>query len=270
MVSAWLLCRFRFRLVLVASLLLIFMIQSSIRHGGGGGVAEAVAAPAWIIITTSSRTSTTKPEHGTASSSTILQQMKNLQQEPKQKSAHTNTSSDRRRFLLAGFGAAIGATRMPFLSPSSDSVVANAVVVETDNKIFTAGQALGIEASRKRFISARESLNYLLANYDDIVKNGGGDNIRRYLGTVGTTSGLYGITKVLKELQGEANDIVEYTENMNDFDYSLRAADTAAYSSNFVEFSAASTKPEKFYKDAKYETQQMKKYLDNMANEINI
>ena len=45
---------------------------------------------------------------------------------------------------------------------------------------------------------------------------GGGDNIRRYLGTVGTTSPLYGIKTVFKYLQEDAGDIVEFTENMNE------------------------------------------------------
>lgn len=115
---------------------------------------------------------------------------------------------------------------------------------------------------------ARESLQYLIQNYDDIIAQGGGDNIRRYLGTVGTTSGLYGIAKVLKELQQEADDIFEYTENMNDFDAALIAADMNAYSSNFVEFSAAKTRPEKFYEDALKDAERMKFHLDKLAAEL--
>ena len=71
------------------------------------------------------------------------------------------------------------------------------------------------------------------------------------LGTVGVTSGMYGITKVMKELQDEAEDIVEYVEDMNEFNAFLNQADTACYSANFVEFSAAKTKPEEFYRNAK-------------------
>jgi hypothetical protein len=109
----------------------------------------------------------------------------------------------------------------------------------------------------------------LIDNYDSISKEGG-DNVRRYLGTVGTTSSLYGITKVLRELQGEANDIVEYTENMNDFEYWLRAADTAAYSAMFVEFSAAKTKPEKFLQDARIASDHMQESMKVMASEIKL
>jgi hypothetical protein len=150
---------------------------------------------------------------------------------------------------------------------------ANAVVMDNSSeqaRAFTAGEKLGKDAAISRFQKARGDLDYLLKNFDAIVSNGGGDNVRRYLGTVGVTSGLYGISKVLKELQEEADDIVTFTESMNDFDYYLRSADTACYSANFVEFSAAKTKPEKFFEDAKRDTQYMKVTLDRMASELRI
>ena len=121
---------------------------------------------------------------------------------------------------------------------------------DSDAKLFAAGKPLGKEKAIERFKMAQSDLNYLLENYDTITE-GGGDNVRRYLGTVGVTSSMYGISKVLKELQGEADDIVEYTENMNEFNAYLGQADTACYSANFVEFSAAKTKPEEFFKNAK-------------------
>ena len=130
---------------------------------------------------------------------------------------------------------------------------ASAVMMSVDDpviKLFNSGRALGKELAVERFKLARDDLNYLLKNYDEI-SLGGGDSVRRYLGTVGVTSGLYGITKILKELQDEADDFVEYTENMNEFDVYLRQADTSCYSANFVEFSSAKTKPEKFLNDAK-------------------
>jgi Asp-tRNA(Asn)/Glu-tRNA(Gln) amidotransferase C subunit len=74
----------------------------------------------------------------------------------------------------------------------------------------------------------------------------------------------------MKELQEEASDIVEYTENMSEFDYSLRSADTSVYSANFVEFSSAKTKPEKFFEDARTEIERMQVYMDNMAAELKL
>ena len=146
---------------------------------------------------------------------------------------------------------------------------ASNAAMENSQTVFKAGEALGVEASKARFVEAQRSLGYLLDNYDDVVK-GGGDNVRRYLGTVGTSSGMYGISKVLKELQEEAADIIIYTETMIEFDAALRAADTAVYSANFVEFSAAKTKPEKFFEDARTEAKRMQVYLNEMASELDI
>jgi hypothetical protein len=129
---------------------------------------------------------------------------------------------------------------------------------------------MGVEEAKLRFQKARAEIDYLNENYDDIVKKGGGDGVRRYLGTVGVTSSVYGINKVLKELQEEAADIVEFTESMDEFDYSLRAADTACYSALFVEHSSARTKPEKFFQDAKVESKKMVVLMDAMAAELEL
>jgi hypothetical protein len=137
-------------------------------------------------------------------------------------------------------------------------------------RTFKAGEAIGVDEARLRFQNAKKDLQYLIDNYDTIVANGGGDNVRRYLGTVGVTSNLYGISKVMKELQDEANDIVEYTEAMDEFDAELRAADTACYSANFVEFSAASTKPEKFFRDALAAIHRMMSAMEKMSAELDI
>jgi hypothetical protein len=148
---------------------------------------------------------------------------------------------------------------------------AKAVVVDSSSnpKVFTAGEAMGVEGAKERFMLAQKTLNDLSDNYDEICK-GGGDNVRRYLGTVGTTSALYGIGKIMKELQEEASDIVEYTETMSEFSYSLSAADTSAYSANFVEHSSAKTKPAKLFEDARLDIERMQEYMSVMANELNL
>jgi hypothetical protein len=126
------------------------------------------------------------------------------------------------------------------------------------------------DAKREKFRDARKNVQYLLDHYDEIISKGGGDNVRRYLGTVVTDSPMVGIMKVLKDLQGEADDIVEYTESMDDFEYSLRAADTAVYSANFVTFSSAKTKPEEYFDNAFKEIKKMLSCMDAMAGEINL
>ena len=123
------------------------------------------------------------------------------------------------------------------------------------------------EAALARFTASRDTLNSLLSQYPAISAKGG-DEIRRYLGTVGTTSPLLGIRATLKVLQDSAEDIVEYTEAMEDFDRHLASADQEAYSSMFVEFSAAKGKPEDFYDRAKKDVEIMVKQLNIMANEI--
>jgi hypothetical protein len=155
---------------------------------------------------------------------------------------------------------------------SSSFFVEKVHAVMMDNpkvKAFEVGKPMDVDDAKTRFKEARQTLNYLIDNYEEIRK-GGGDNVRRFLGTVGTTSSMYGISRVLKELQDDSVDIVEYTENMQDFDYYLRAADTAVYSANFVEFSAAKTKPEKFFDDAKSDCVKMIECMEKMAAELKL
>jgi len=155
-----------------------------------------------------------------------------------------------------------------FLASTFNLQPSNAAM-ENAQKVFKPGQALGVDAAKARFEEGRASLKYLIDNYDEIQK-GGGDNVRRYIGTVGTSSGLYGIMKVLKELQPEADDIVEYTENMSDFNYYLTAAESAAYSAIFVVTSSSSTPPQKYFDDARRAAKRMLEYMDNMAKELNM
>jgi hypothetical protein len=179
-----------------------------------------------------------------------------------QEKSHGHDNISRRTlFLLPGF----------LLTGGLSAGESKAVVMDTSSnpKVFTAGEVIGVKAAKERFLLAQKAVDELAQNYDEISK-GGGDSVRRYLGTVGTASPLYGIGKVMKELQEEASDIVEYTETMSDFDISLRSADTAVYSAIFVEFSSAKTKPEKFFKDARFEIGRMQVYMDIMANELGL
>jgi hypothetical protein len=166
------------------------------------------------------------------------------------------------------FGALFAASLLVIPNISIQQASA-AMMEQPKEKFFEIGVTLSADIAKARFQDARRTVVDLVNNYDSIIKDGG-DNVRRYLGTVGTTSAMYGIEKVLKDLQNEANDIVAYTENMDDFVYYLRAADTAVYSANFVEFSAAKTKPEKFFDDAKSDCKNILLHMDNMANELNL
>ena len=132
---------------------------------------------------------------------------------------------------------------------------------------FQVGQKLSVDEAKARFVVARKDAQYLLDNYSKICE-GGGDNVRRYLGTVGNSSGMFGIRKVVKQLQGESGDIVEYTEAMDDFEAYLNQAEGAAYQSLFIEHSSAKGTPAELLATAKQDVIQMIKYMDLLALQL--
>lgn len=142
-------------------------------------------------------------------------------------------------------------------------------VMTSDQDVFKTGKSLSIDEAKTRFKEGRKSLKYLLDNYDKVVE-GGGDNVRRYLGTVGTTSGLWGIGKVMRTLQNEADDIVDYTETMQEVEASIRGADSAAYMAIFVTTSSSGTPPEKYFGDAKIEANRALKAMDDLAGQLKL
>ena len=156
------------------------------------------------------------------------------------------------------------------VSTTTEPTTTTTATTTPTRALFALGQDMSIDDAKDRFRLARQELLYLIEHFDTVLAEGGGDNVRRYLGTVGVTSAMYGITKVMKRLQDEADDIVEYTESMNEFDYSLRAADTACYSANFVEFSAAKTKPKAFFEDAFLDAERMIVAMEIMAKELKL
>uniref|UniRef100_A0A7S1US29 Uncharacterized protein n=1 Tax=Grammatophora oceanica TaxID=210454 RepID=A0A7S1US29_9STRA len=168
-----------------------------------------------------------------------------------------------RRQVLAAFGSA----SLLLVSTGPASAVVMAPGDRGD--VFQPGAKLSAEDAKRRFLLARTDMCYLLDHYSEISKEGG-DAVRRYLGTVGVTSGMYGITKVLKGLQDEADDIVEYTETMEEFNAYLYQAEGAAYQSLFVEHSSAKGTPESFLATAKQDIVQMKKYMDMLASQLNL
>ena len=123
---------------------------------------------------------------------------------------------------------------------------------------------LTMEEAEERYRAGRATVDYLLKNYDEIC-NGGGDNVRRYLGTVGTTSGLFGISKAMKTLAEKADDIVEYTELSREIEQCIEQADGSAYMAIFVTTSTSYTPPAKYFGDAKIEVKRLAKAMDELA-----
>ena len=157
---------------------------------------------------------------------------------------------------------------------SSSSSVANAVVLDnttssSSGMMFEIGKELTEEQAIKRLKGGMESLQYLLEHYDEICE-GGGDNVRRYLGTVGTTSGLFGISKVLKRLSDRADDIVEYTETATEIEKCIQQADGSAYMAIFVTTSTSYTPPSKYFADAKIEIKRCIRSMNDLYTLINL
>lgn len=136
-------------------------------------------------------------------------------------------------------------------------------------KTFKLGEKLSSEDAKKRFAEAMAEVDELIANYSEISQDGG-DAIRRYLGTVGVEKKMYGISKVVKELRDEADDIVEYTELANEFEAYLYQAEGAAYQSLFVEHSSAKGTPASFLATAKKDIITMRKYMGELSELIHI
>ena len=178
-----------------------------------------------------------------------------------------STTSKRRDFfrdVLLVSSASLSATA----KIGTRGYVANAAM-KSDQKVFEVGKELTLDEAKARFKEGQESLDYLLKNYDEICE-GGGDNVRRYLGTVGTTSGLYGIAKVMKILQAEADDIVEYTEIMNEVNSALVGADGSAYMAIFTGTSTSGVPESKYYGDAKIEIKRAIASMQELAKQMNI
>lgn len=127
----------------------------------------------------------------------------------------------------------------------------------------------GVDEAKNRFRLAIKDIDSLLNNYDEISKSGG-DNVRLYLGTQGVKSNMYGISKVLKVLKDEADDIVEFTETANEFEAYLYQAEGAAYQSLFVEHSSAKGTPESLLKTARGDIVSMRKYMGDLALQLNL
>ncbi|KAL7544610.1 hypothetical protein ACHAWF_007988 [Thalassiosira exigua] len=127
----------------------------------------------------------------------------------------------------------------------------------------------GVSEGKRRFQLAIKDIDDLLANYEVITKSGG-DNVRLYLGTQGLKSHMCGISKVLKSLKEEAEDIVEYTEALNEFEAYFFQAEGAAYQSLFVEHSSAKSTPESLLKTAKGDIVNMRKFMGDLAIQLNL
>ena len=179
-----------------------------------------------------------------------------------------NNCQDRRRFLVQEiFPLAITLTTASSIILPTPAW-ADALLIDKSSPDIPAFKGDASDA-KKRFQSAIKDVDGLIANYDEIAKSGG-DNVRLYLGTQGVKSNMYGIVNVLKSLKEEADDIVEYTEALNEFEAYLFQADGAAYQSLFAEFSTAKITPESLLQIAKGDIVNMRKFMGELASQLGV
>ncbi len=178
-----------------------------------------------------------------------------------------NDYQDRRRFIVQEMIIPIS-----ILTSTSSAAPAparaDALLIDKSSPDIPAFKGDFSEA-KKRFQLAIKDVDNLIANYDEISKSGG-DNVRLYLGTQGVKSNMYGIVNVLKCLKEEADDIVEYTEALNEFEAYLFQADGAAYQSLFAEFSTAKITPGSLLQIAKGDVVNMRKHMGELALQLNV
>ena len=173
-------------------------------------------------------------------------------------------NNDRRGFLQQALGPAL-LTTTTMLTVRQQP--AHATIMSSRDTPFTPGELLSYDQALVRFQQGRDSLDYLMTHYADIQAQGGGDNVRRYLGTVGTSSGLYGISKVMRSLQAQADDnLVEFTEAMTEIEQAIQQADGSAYMAIFVTTSTSGVPPEKYFNDALLEIKRAAKGMTDMAD----
>mmetsp|Transcript_9368 Transcript_9368/g.16641 ORF Transcript_9368/g.16641 Transcript_9368/m.16641 type:complete len:278 (-) Transcript_9368:35-868(-) len=149
----------------------------------------------------------------------------------------TPAASTRRSFL---FGTTIVATSiLTRATPASATYTAAALTPDT---------------ALQQWKDSVKTIDNLCDNWDTISK-GGGDSIRKELGTAnfGTSpSPLFQIDKAFKVLRDNPDvDLIELTEQAEELSNALAAADSMAYSSNFAGGAGKPTPPAVYIERAK-------------------
>jgi hypothetical protein len=117
--------------------------------------------------------------------------------------------------------------------------------------------------------AASATIDNLVDNWASISK-GGGDAIRKELGTAnfGTeTSPLFQIDKAFKIIRENPDvDLIEFTEQSEEFSNALARADTMAYSANFAGGSGKPTPPQVYIDKAKKEVEGLQQIAKSLSS----
>mmetsp|Transcript_2932 Transcript_2932/g.3527 ORF Transcript_2932/g.3527 Transcript_2932/m.3527 type:complete len:212 (-) Transcript_2932:272-907(-) len=113
------------------------------------------------------------------------------------------------------------------------------------------------------------TIDNLLENWSTI-SAGGGDAIRKELGTANfgkDTSPLFQIDKAFKVLREKDDvDLIEFTEQSEEFSNALARADTMAYSANFAGGSGKPTPPQVYIDKAKKEVEGLQQIAKSLSS----
>ena len=140
------------------------------------------------------------------------------------------------------------------LMPAAASATGNMPAVQGKATVMdgTVKKAATPEAARAQIAAGFTEINRLLAEFDSIVAGGGGDNVRRALGVVGTESPIYLIEPAFRLLfESDESLPMEYIELVESLMRNLSSADSEAYSAIFIEFSSAKGKPADYFARSK-------------------
>lgn len=133
--------------------------------------------------------------------------------------------------LLGNAGSRSLRDRREVLSSILPAVAAgaNALVLNPGSAFARGGAAMDADAAREVVGKSGVALAEALKDWDRLTV-GGGDSVRRVLGTAGTSSPLSSLTKAMKSLTAEDPDLMDQVEAV---EQRRREADFLAYSSIF-------------------------------------
>mmetsp|Transcript_27045 Transcript_27045/g.56338 ORF Transcript_27045/g.56338 Transcript_27045/m.56338 type:complete len:207 (-) Transcript_27045:400-1020(-) len=174
-----------------------------------------------------------------------------------------------KRSTLAALDASLS-NRRSFLSRTTAAVATSSLLqITTYPKLASAAAALSQDAALAQWKASVTTIDNLLENWDTITK-GGGDAIRKELGTAnfGTdTSPLFQIDKAFKVLrENDDVDLIEFTEQSEEFSNVLAQADTMAYSANFAGGSGKPTPPKVYIDKSKKEVEGLQKIAKSLSS----
>lgn len=149
------------------------------------------------------------------------------------------------------------------------AVVLSAAAVLTPR----AASAAAGDAERDQWKRAVADIDKLATNYESISAKGG-DEVRKYLGTVGdstlssATTPMFKIDKSLKKLASDADDPEEFLNAVEEFLLRVSAADSMAYSANFAGGSGKPKPPAEYLRLAGEEVKDMRKRADEVTEAL--